>query len=140
MRRLTVPTPPGCFVLFVERGIEAGGMVTLDAAGALHQIVLRFAFQLTAGTGRRAIVAGPRDASVDEDRELRGRARVVERRAAHATPAQLLRGVPLRVGVAVGVVVVPGYRSAEALFAYRQRSRQLRQIKRAKRVNAFSNK
>ncbi|KZC11777.1 hypothetical protein WN55_03613 [Dufourea novaeangliae] len=113
VRGLTVPTPPGCFVLFVQRRIQTGGMVRLHAAGAFHQIVLRFTFQLTAGASRRTVVARPRYPSVHEDRELRRGARVVQRSTADATPAQLLGGVPFR------VVVVPGYRRAETLSAYR---------------------
>lgn len=106
VRGLTVPTPPGCFILFVERGIEAGGMIALDAAGTFHQVVLRLPFQLAAGTSRRAIVAGPRRAPIHQDRQLRRGARVVQRCTTNATPAQLLRGAPFR------VVVVTGYRRA----------------------------
>lgn len=46
-----MPTLPGRLVLLVEGRIDAGGMVTLDAAGALDEIILRLPFQLAASAG-----------------------------------------------------------------------------------------
>lgn len=113
MRRLTVSTLPGRLVLLVEDGIETGGMVTIHAAGTLDKITLRFPFQLTAGADRRTVVAGPSYPSIDKYRKFRGRAGIVQRRAADAASAQLL------VDVAFGVVVIADHRGTEALLAYR---------------------
>lgn len=121
VRRLTMPTFPGRLVLLIENGIETDGMIRFSAASALDEITLRFPLQLATSADRRAVVAGPGYPSVDEYRKFRRRARIVQRCAADVTPAQLLVAF---------VVVVPRYRSTEALLAYRQRRRQLREINR----------
>lgn len=82
-----MPTLPGRLVLLVEGGIEAGGMVRIYAAGALDEIILRLPFQLAAGAGRRTVIAGPGYPSIDEYRELRRRAGVVQSCATNAAPA-----------------------------------------------------
>lgn len=121
VRCLTMSTFPGRLGLLVEDGVEAGGVVTLDAAGALDEIVLRFSFQLTTGTDGRTVIAGPRYSPIDDNREFRWRAGIVQGRAAYATSAQFLVGC-----VALVVVVVADRRCAQTLLAYRQRSGQLR--------------
>lgn len=111
MRRLTVSTLPGRLGFLVEDGVKTGGMVTIDAAGALDKIILRFSFKLTAGADWRAVVTGPSYPSIDEYREFGGRAGIVQRGAADATSAQLL--------VAFSVVVIADHRGTETLLAYR---------------------
>lgn len=112
VRRLAMPALPGRLVLLVRRWVEARGVVALDAAGALDQVVVGLALELAARADGRAVVAGPRAAPVHEDRELRRRARVVHRGPARAAPAQLLRGRLFR-----RRVVVARGRCSQALSA-----------------------